>query len=115
MGVLTEDFQKPGDVPAPRDLFCRFDADQLLQGGIASQLSQTGFEVPMPQDDGQDDHSPEHGDGVVIASAATPRTQSFQQWFVGDALEQPLDGAQRGMIFQAIPGEERLLDGDSHA
>jgi len=115
MGVLTEDLQEPGDVVALRDLLGRFNADQLLQGRIAPQLSQAGLEVAVPQGDGQDDHSPEHAHGIVVATATTVRSQALQQGTVGDRLEQPAKRDQAGMIFETVPGEERLLDGDSHA
>ena len=115
MGFLTEHLQEPGDVMALRDLLGRFNADHRLQGRIASQLSQAGFEVAVPQGDGQDDHSPEHAHGIIIATAATVRSQSLQQGTVGDGLEQPAKRDQGGMIFETVPGEERLLDGDSHA
>ena len=94
MGILTENVQESGDVIALGDLLDRFDPDQLLQGRIASQLSQTGFEVAMPQGDGQDDHSPQHGHGIIIATVATPRTQALQQRSVGDGLEQSAKGDQ---------------------
>ena len=92
MGGATEDVQESRDVMALGDLFGGFDPDHLLQGRIASQLSQAGFEVAMPQSDSQDDDSPQHPHGIIIAAVPTPSPQALQQRPVGDRLQQTAKG-----------------------
>ena len=40
--------------------------------------------------------------------------QSFQQWPVGNRLQELLDGLQAGAIFEAVPGEQWLGPFNSH-
>jgi hypothetical protein len=94
-----------------RDLFGRFDAHDLLQRGIALQFPQAGFHVLVSEEDRQQHDAPEDAHWIIIASAASRRPQAFEQPTVGNAFQQPPDGDQCGMVFEALPRQSRSLPG----
>ena len=53
-------------------------------------------------------------DGVVVAPLAPGGAEGVEQLAVGQRGEQVLDGLQRGAVFEAVPGEERLGGVDDH-
>ena len=80
-------------------------ADQFGQRRVTTQFPQAGFESRVPQSDGQKHHAPQGTHGIIIASLAAGSFESFDEFGVGDRLQQLFDSGQEGMVFQAIPGE----------
>ena len=84
MRLLTEYFLESRDVPGLGHIGFRLDSDNPAQAVIAAQLSEHGLGRDMPQRDPQDDHSPEHGHRVVIATFAPRTTERVEQLAVGE-------------------------------
>ena len=102
---LAEHIEEPRQVPSLGNLVGGLQADQFGQRRVTTQFRQAGFESRVPQSDGQKHHAPQGTHGIIIASLAAGGFQSFDEFGVGDRLQQLFDGGQEGMVFQAIPGE----------
>ena len=98
----------------PGTLSSRFDADEQPQRRIALEFVEAGVGGDVPQGDGQDERAPEDLDGIVVAPLAAGRPERLEEWVIGDGFEEDADGLQRGGIFESVPGEQRLGDGDFH-
>jgi hypothetical protein len=85
-----------------------FDADEGGEGIVASEFTEAGFDGDVAQDDGEEKGPPEDGDGIVIATVSTMIAKGLEQFVIGDGLEGFADVGESGVVFEAIPGEERF-------
>jgi hypothetical protein len=68
----------------------------------------------MPEDDGKQHDAPEDVYGIVVPSAPAMVSEAFEELGIGHGREEGAEGGEGGIVFQAIPGEERLGNGDLH-
>jgi hypothetical protein len=114
VGLLAEALDEAGDVPVVGDVRDRSQAEQSVQGRIATQLGQARSEGGMTQGDGEDDGAPQHRDGEVVAALAAGTLQTLQQRLVGQDLQQPPQGGELRVVLQAGPSEQRIRGVQSH-
>ena len=108
MRFQAEHVLEARDVPFVGNAGLGFDADQAAEPVIATQLVEDGLGGDVTQDDAEDDHAPEHGDRIVVASLAASVAERIEELGVRQGGEQILDGLQGGAVLEAIPGEEGL-------
>ena len=114
MRLLPERVLEPGDVPGLGDAGLGVDADEGAEPGVAPELGEHGLGGDVPQGDPQDDDPPEDVDGVVVSSLASGVSEGVEELGVGEGVEELLDGAERGAVFELVPGEQGLGGGDDH-
>jgi hypothetical protein len=68
----------------------------------------------MAQKDGQQQDAPQNADGIVVASFGAIPAKTFEEVGIGDGFEELTNGGECGAVVEAIPGEQRLGDGDAH-
>ena len=114
MRLLAQRRQETRHVVGAGDLLLVLDAQEQTQRRIALEFLEAGIDGDVPQGDGQDERAPEDVDGILVAALAPRDPERVQERLIRDRFEQDAEGSQRGGIFESIPGEERLGDGDFH-
>ena len=111
---LTEGHQETRQVIGTGDLVFGFDAEHQAQRGVALEVLQASIDREVTQGDGQQEGAPEDLDGIVVASLAPRRAEGLEQVVIGDGFEETAERLQGRGIFQGVPGEQGLGDGDFH-
>ena len=81
---------------------------------MALQFFQAGGDADMAEEDGEQQDAPEDRDGIVVAAATAMESETLEELGIGYGSEEGADGDAGGIVFEAIPGEERFGDGDEH-
>ena len=52
-------------------------------------------------------------DGIVVSAVASGVAEGVEEFGVGESVEELLDGAERGAVFEFVPGEQGSGSGDN--
>ena len=106
--------EKAGEVPLVGHMLFGLDPDQPPQRFVSPQFGEALFDGGMPQGDAEYEDSPEHADRIIAASFSASLLERFVECFIGQDVEQLLDGFEGGTVLEFIPSEETFVEVDLH-
>jgi hypothetical protein len=91
---LTENREEACEVPSVGHSVFALDADEQAKGSVALEFAQTSLDAVVSENDGQEKHAPENGDGIGVTSVVSPLSECVEKCVIGDGFEGFPDGGQ---------------------